>query len=411
MRLPVVGNISTKDGASNKNARMVNVLAEEKNGKTIAAVRPCLNYHSTVAGNGNGITCFDGTLVNVFGSSIGVPTGEVVELSETLSTIPGYLIFNGVELSNGLFVLCDGTYTGTGEPGNIFTTTNFSSYTKKLTDYTYALGRMIGNGAIAICSYQDEESNVGIITVNTAGTTTLTATAALSPICYGNGVFVAAASGYTFATSTNGTTWSNGTYSYSYIDPTAFFDLQWNGSVYCMFYRMSSDDFLYARTSQNLVNWSSPVAIFDTSTAGGYGLTCVTVARNYFIVALGSIVARSDTGQNWKIYHPFEYDFYSRGLAYNIGANKLCAYGGNEAGIDEPHQRYFSFNGGQTWFADQGYLTNLDEVYTGAVPYQNDFVTFRNEATNNAQVITGVGFGITNISAIEDNPVDFALIP
>ena len=411
MRLPLAGNISTKDGASNKNARMVNVLTEEKQGKTIAAVRPCLNYHSTVAGNGNGITCFDGTLVNVFGSSIGVPTGDVVELSETLSTIPGYLIFHGVELGNGFFVLCDGTYTGTGEPGNIFTTTNFSSYTKKLTDYTYALGRMIGNGAIAICSYQDEESNVGIITVNSAGTTTLTATAALSPICYGNGVFVATASGYTFATSTNGTTWSNGTYSYSYIDPTAFFDLQWNGSVYCMFYRVTSNNFLYARTSTNLVNWSAPVAIFDTSTAGGAGKLCVTTARNYFVVVVGNTVARSDNGLNWKIYHPFEYDFYSYGVSYNINVNKLCAFG-HAWGTGEFHARYFSFNGGQTWFPDSGgYLTQEYDLYTGAVPYQNDFVTFRNEATNNAQVLTGVGFGITNISAIEDNPVDFAFIP
>ena len=70
MRLPVVGNISTKDGASNKNARMVNVLAEEKKDKTIAAVRPGLNQLATGSGDGNNLVCFDGELINIYGQGI-----------------------------------------------------------------------------------------------------------------------------------------------------------------------------------------------------------------------------------------------------------------------------------------------------------------------------------------------------
>jgi len=70
MRLPVVGNISTKDGASNKNARMTNVLAEEKQGKTFAAVRPGLNQLATGSGNGNNLVCFGGELVNIYGNTV-----------------------------------------------------------------------------------------------------------------------------------------------------------------------------------------------------------------------------------------------------------------------------------------------------------------------------------------------------
>lgn len=72
MRLPVAGNISTRDGSSNKNARMTNMLAEEKQGKSFAAVRPGLNQVASTTGNGNGIVCFNGDLVNVFGATLGV---------------------------------------------------------------------------------------------------------------------------------------------------------------------------------------------------------------------------------------------------------------------------------------------------------------------------------------------------
>ncbi len=36
MRLPLVGSISSRDGVSNKNARLTNVIAEQKRDKTIA---------------------------------------------------------------------------------------------------------------------------------------------------------------------------------------------------------------------------------------------------------------------------------------------------------------------------------------------------------------------------------------
>jgi hypothetical protein len=261
MRLPVVGNISTKDGASNKNARMTNVLAEEKQGKTVAAVRPGLGAYATTVGNGNGITCFGGTLISVYGANIGVPGGDVIEPTEALSTITGYYIFSGVELSNGLFVLCDGTASGTGEVGNVFTTTDFSTYTKKLADYQFYLGRMITNGSVAVCSYADDldAENYGVITVNTSGTTAFTdiGTFTLDPRCYGNGVFVALTNNLKLATSSNGTIWSEGTYSFSYVD--LFNDVVWNGTKYCALYSIAADTYLYARTSSDLETWSSAV--------------------------------------------------------------------------------------------------------------------------------------------------------
>ena len=412
MRLPVVGNISTKDGASNKNARMVNVLAEEKKDKTIAAVRPGLGAYATTAGNGNGITCFGGTLVSVYGANIGVPGGDVIEPTEALSTITGYYIFSGVELSNGLFVLCDGTASGTGEVGNIFTTTDFSTYTKKLADYQFYLGRIITNGSIAVCSYADDldSENYGVVTVNTSGTTAFTdiGTFTLDPRCYGNGVFVAATGNSKFATSSNGTSWGEGTFSYSPV--SVFVDIQWNGSKYCYIYTTAIGGDLYARTSTDLETWTSPVSVFDTSdyyNDSGY----MTVANGYFVIVMKNGCARSEDGVNWTVTGPFEYDFDPRAIAYNASMNKLCAVG-STAYFGDAHARYFSFNGGQTWVPDEGtYLTPSSDTYTGVIAKDSDFVTFRNEASNNVQVLSDVGFGITNITAIQDAPIDFALIP
>ena len=71
MRLPVIGSISTKDGATNKNARLTNMLAEtRKDGKVVAGVRPGLNQVIASSGNGNSIVCFNGTLINLYGNKI-----------------------------------------------------------------------------------------------------------------------------------------------------------------------------------------------------------------------------------------------------------------------------------------------------------------------------------------------------
>lgn len=71
MRIPLAGNISTKDGATNKNSRLYNVLAEtRKDGKVVAGVRPGLNQVVASSGNGNSIVCFNGTLINLYGTKI-----------------------------------------------------------------------------------------------------------------------------------------------------------------------------------------------------------------------------------------------------------------------------------------------------------------------------------------------------
>lgn len=99
MRLPVIGNISTKDGATNKNARLTNMLAEQKkNGTTLATVRPGLNKAAETTGNGNGIVCFGGTLVNVFGATLGVIEPAEADYTHVINTDTAYsTIYSAVD--------------------------------------------------------------------------------------------------------------------------------------------------------------------------------------------------------------------------------------------------------------------------------------------------------------------------
>jgi hypothetical protein len=68
MRLPLIPSVESRDGTSNKDARMTNALKESENGVDYAAVRPALTQVADTTGNGNGMFFLD-TLITIFGTS------------------------------------------------------------------------------------------------------------------------------------------------------------------------------------------------------------------------------------------------------------------------------------------------------------------------------------------------------
>ena len=66
MRLPIVPQLSTKDGAANKNARMTNALRE----KNKAVVRPGLSLVLDYAGVGNGLVPWNDRLIALFDDTV-----------------------------------------------------------------------------------------------------------------------------------------------------------------------------------------------------------------------------------------------------------------------------------------------------------------------------------------------------
>lgn len=71
MRVHLVPDIDSRDGTSNRDERLTNVLSETDEGVTLACVRPGVVAVATSSGNGNGLTNFAGTLISVFGATAG----------------------------------------------------------------------------------------------------------------------------------------------------------------------------------------------------------------------------------------------------------------------------------------------------------------------------------------------------
>lgn len=71
MRLPVTVSLSTKDGTSNKNARLTNCLKETTKRGDKAVVRPGLVLEAEGSGVGGGLVAFGDELVSVYGTTLG----------------------------------------------------------------------------------------------------------------------------------------------------------------------------------------------------------------------------------------------------------------------------------------------------------------------------------------------------
>lgn len=70
MRLSLTPSVSTKDGTSNRNARLTNCLKESKKTGDKAVIRPGLGLNDTFSGIGNGLIPFDGRLLVIYGDTV-----------------------------------------------------------------------------------------------------------------------------------------------------------------------------------------------------------------------------------------------------------------------------------------------------------------------------------------------------
>lgn len=184
MRLPVTVPISTKDGTSNKNARLTNCLKESKIAKDKfvwvrgvkqpappidkVVVRPGLVTQVEGTGVGGGLVAFNNELVSVYGTTLGTgPVGELNEwttytlgtytiVNDYISTIPNadgvssFLIFNGhlYRTADGQTIIDVGVIYNNGSGGSDTVPQYFNTSTNKwyaieetydvdLDEYTY----------------------------------------------------------------------------------------------------------------------------------------------------------------------------------------------------------------------------------------------------------------------------------
>jgi hypothetical protein len=82
VRLPLASEIDSRDGTSNKDERLTNVLQESDEGVVFAALRPGLATIATASGAGGGVVNFNDVLITVFGTTLGFGT-----VPTTISTV------------------------------------------------------------------------------------------------------------------------------------------------------------------------------------------------------------------------------------------------------------------------------------------------------------------------------------
>lgn len=89
MKLPLVTPLKSRNGTSNKDGRLTNVLAEQKpTGETVAQVRPGLTSIIASSGNGNGLVSFNDTLISVYGQTAYSGIGESSTWGQVGLTFP-----------------------------------------------------------------------------------------------------------------------------------------------------------------------------------------------------------------------------------------------------------------------------------------------------------------------------------
>lgn len=158
MRLPVVPNVSTKDGQSNKNARLTNCLKESTKRGDKAVVRPGLVDVASGSGVGGGLVAFDNDLVSVYGTTLGKGAEASTSVSDLgvpdASPVGGSMGNSGSLL---LVVEAVGPTVKTSTDGITFTTVNT---TDALYFPFYALGYFFAFNAAFTDLYRSDDSGV-----------------------------------------------------------------------------------------------------------------------------------------------------------------------------------------------------------------------------------------------------------
>ena len=125
MKLPLVTPLKSRNGTSNKDGRLTNVLADQRpNGELVAQVRPGLVSATGGSGNGNGLVDFNGELISVYGASVSAGTsgesGSWTKINSTTMLGIGTVACNGSIAINVNQRTTDGynwtTFSVTGTP-------------------------------------------------------------------------------------------------------------------------------------------------------------------------------------------------------------------------------------------------------------------------------------------------------
>jgi hypothetical protein len=106
MRLPIAIPLDTRDGTLDQDGHLTNAVAESYEDKVYVSTRPGLSLEANRDGAANGIFCFDGTIITIWGTTIEdyVPASTTAYNAGTTYSIFDTAIYLGtvwLSLANG----------------------------------------------------------------------------------------------------------------------------------------------------------------------------------------------------------------------------------------------------------------------------------------------------------------------
>ncbi len=365
MRLPLVTDISSRDGSSTKNGRMYNVLGEKRpNGDRFAAVRPGLTESDVLSGNGRGLVCWNGTLVGVYGTT----AYSTLNGQEIYSTMPGFAAPTSVA-TNGA-----GTFVATGDfqPYSYVdvSTDGGETWSQISMPSSATWVSVCWNGTVFVC-FGNGSDKAATSTDGLVWTARTMPSSANWVRCIWNGsVFCVTTTGSNkCATSADGISWTAGT-----MPSTSNWSLlSWNGAVFCSVApsttkaATSSDGLTWtARTISPSVNWRA---------LGWNGTSFVVIQY------AGTTTKTSPDGITWSSGAAMPFTSNWSDVAFDSSNKAMAAPGFGEVAASsvnlsswasditlpiEAHWIVVIYSGGRFYFA--GYVSGTNYFYSPVTP-------------------------------------------
>lgn len=341
MRLPVTPQISTKDGISNKNSRLTNMLKESRKTGDLAVVRPGLVTQIEGSGVGGGLVAFNNELISVYGATLGLgyvegtPSTPPIEDFATFDPYGSGLGLQGPTASDGTNVIVG---VGFG-PTVIYKSSNFIDFASSFSGYIgsganfpivgYGLGYywlfIYNGGSNDVKLYRSDTSASSFTLVHTFLNASLPANHG-RPFFWFSGanmyvsfIGISPNTNYRFSSSDNGDTWSSSTV-VADIYGSGYATGQWQmiefgSSFYTLMFDGSGQPHI-ASTSDNFATVSFGAGFGDATYSCGYLAKVGDTLYRFYTDESRSYVKydSSSDGATWMY----------AGTAFTHGAGKVC---------------------------------------------------------------------------------------
>lgn len=304
MRIPVVAQISTKDGVSNKNARLTNCLKESKKGGDKAVVRPGLVLDAQASGVGHGLVVFNNELVSVYGATLGLNTEAATgggTLSVVTDTIDSFCTTYCCRNIGGTEWLVGGLNTDT-ELGELYLYDSSDDSTTAITlgMATYDMKTIAYSGTTVVVATRPETFGGGTPKLIKASSSVLTFSTVsgltgIDPFAvkYGGGKFVSISTGignsYIHWSDDDGATWSEDS-----IAESDGRELLFDGTSWWFFFGDGSADMVVYKTTDFVTFSLQSITGIPALTAPSY---CSYANGTYYLI--GNFLYTSSDGLAW----------------------------------------------------------------------------------------------------------------